>query len=159
MFYTPYSFTWHTYEESRTKEIEQQRRTSRWEEGHCLQCCHFKRRECINQPLLCTGEENLHEHQGYYQHMWRVERSADQSQSKKKWRKCKKKKESLMPGYREERMQEDTVGNVPFGYTACETCNEDARQEVFEFCSISFFKDHCRGQREPWFVAHNLHFT
>lgn len=43
-----------------------------------------------------------------------------------------------MPGYREERMQEDTVGNSPFSYTASETCNEDAR------------KDRCRGQRESW---------
>lgn len=43
-----------------------------------------------------------------------------------------KKKKSLMPGYREERMREDTVGNGPFGYTASETCNEDAREEVFE---------------------------
>lgn len=57
-----------SYEECWTKEIEQRRRAYRWEEGHCLQCCHFKRRECIIQPLLCTGEENLHEHQGYYQH-------------------------------------------------------------------------------------------
>lgn len=59
--------------------------------------------------------------------MWRVERSADQSQSKKR-ENVKKKKKKV---YREERMQADTVGNGPFGYTASKTCNEDARKESF----------------------------
>lgn len=64
-------------------------------------------------------------------------------------------KKSLMPGYGEERMQEDTVGNGPFGYTASETYDEDAKKESF-----SFFKDRCRGQRESWvYIVHNLHFT
>lgn len=53
--------------------------------------------------------------------------------------KKKKKKESLMPGCREERMQEDTVGNGPFGYTASQTCNEDAREESFR--AISFLPE------------------
>lgn len=35
-------------------------------------------------------------------------------------------KKSLMSGYREERMQEDTVKNGPFSYTVFETCTEDA---------------------------------
>ena len=48
-------------------------------------------------------------------------------------------------------MQEDTVGNGAAGYTACETCNEDAKQEVFEL--FFFFRDHCRGQREAQFIA------
>ena len=85
-----------------------------------LQRCRFKRRECIIQPLRCTGGEHLHEHQGYYQHMWRVERSADQSQSKKR------KEKSL----REERMQRDTGGHAASGCTACKTAMK--MQEVCE---------------------------
>ncbi len=37
------------------------------------------------------------------------------------------KKKSLTLGYREERMQEDTVGNGLFSYIAGEICNKDAR--------------------------------
>lgn len=152
MFYTPHSFTWHTYEESQTKTIEQHRRAYRWEEGHCLQCCHFKRRECIIQPLLCTGEENLHEHQGYYQHMWRVERSADQSQSGKKKKKkeenVKKKEVSCLATEREDAW--GYVRNGPFGYTASETCNEDAKKG--SFCAFFFSKRAAEDKENTGFI-------
>lgn len=38
-----------------------------------------------------------------------------------------------MPGYREERMQENTVGMGPFGYIASKTRNEDARKKFSAF--------------------------
>ena len=94
------------------ERLSRQRRAYRWEGGQCLQRCHFKRRECIIQPLLRTAEENLHEHQGYYQHMWRVERSADQSQSKKKKRKEKnvKKKKKKSQSHAGLQRREDAGG-------------------------------------------------
>lgn len=43
-----------------------------------------------------------------------------------------KKKKSLMPGSREERMQEGTVRRGPFGYAASKTWNEDVLKESLQ---------------------------
>lgn len=135
------------------ERLSRQRRAYRWEGGQCLQRCHFKRRECIIQPLLCTAEENLHEHQGYYQHMWRVERSADQSQSKKrkkkKWRKCKKKKKKRKSHAGLQRREDAGGYSRKWPLWLYGISDVQWRCKGRQFLSYFFSsRDHCRGQRE-----------
>lgn len=53
-------------------------------------------------------------------------------------------------------MQEDTVGNGPFGYTASETCDEDARKESFRAFLLRIAAE---DKGNSGFVADNQQFT
>lgn len=88
-----------------------------------------------------------------YVKSWKERRSKYISIKMKKMSKRK----SLMPGYREESMQEDTVGIGPFGYIASKTWNEDARKESFEH--FFFLQITPEEKENPACVVHNLHFT
>lgn len=93
--------------------------------GHCLQYCHFKRCEYIIHRYFALKKKNSTKTKA----ITNICEELKAVQIKVKVKEAKKKKEenvrkkSLIPGYREERMQDDTVRNGPFGYVRL--CNED----------------------------------
>lgn len=60
MVYTPHSLTWHTDEESRTKEG--------WEEGHVSSAVISNSVNALSNRNSAQEEKNLNENQDYYQH-------------------------------------------------------------------------------------------